>query len=223
MSTRPPYILLLLLFTMLGFRAGATDSLRVRTSLNEGWAYRESSLPTPEALEGVPAETVNLPHTWNRWDAVDNSPGYRRDVGWYSRTLHLRPGAQKRYLLYFEGANTKAEVYVNGQRAGGHVGGYVGWEVELTDLLDPGGDNRLDVRVDNGYDPDLIPSQKSDFFIYGGLIRDVWLREVPQTYLRGLQVSTPEVSGESATTTASIEVSGKADGARLRARILFRQ
>ncbi len=193
-----------------------TDSLRSMTPINAGWDYRETAATDPEALAAVAPTAVDLPHTWNQWDAVDNTPGYRRDAAWYSRTLPLRPRPRRRYLLYVEGANTKADVFLNGQRIGGHVGGYLGFEVDLTDHLSETGENRLDVRVDNGYDPDLIPSQKSDFFIYGGLTRDVWIKEVPATYLGASRISTPEVSARSATTVATLEVKGAAaDGARV--------
>ena len=221
MPPRPPLPFFVFIVLLATGCLSAADSLRVRTLLNDGWDYRETATESPEALDDLPATPVTLPHTWNRWDAVDNTPGYRRDAGWYSKVLNLpdsyRGVAKKRYLLYFEGANTKAEVYLNGRHVGGHVGGYVGWEVDLTDYLNADGDNRLDVRVDNGYDPDLIPSQKSDFFIYGGLIRDVWLRELPENYLSAVRVSTPEVSAERAVTTAEVEVSVPEIGGRLHA------
>ncbi|MGB3800357.1 MAG: glycoside hydrolase family 2 TIM barrel-domain containing protein, partial [Lewinella sp.] len=184
------------------------DSLRTRRLLDD-WDYRESMTHDPAILTDIAAIPVTLPHTWNQWDAVDNNPGYRRDASWYSRPLRVTPRPDRRYLLYFEGANTKAEVYLNGERIGGHIGGYVGWEVDLSDHLAASGENELDVRVDNGYDPNVIPSQKSDFFIYGGLVRDVWLREVPATYVSDLRIRTPEVSADRALTVAQVKIAGQ--------------
>ena len=64
-----------------------------------------------------------------------------------------------------------ADVYVNGRRAGGHVGGYLGFEIDITDFVDHENINEVLVRVDNGIDRQIIPSQKADFVLYGGLTR----------------------------------------------------
>ena len=39
-------------------------------------------------------ETINIPHTWNNKDAIDEIPGYYRGVGWYKKTIDLT--AEKR-------------------------------------------------------------------------------------------------------------------------------
>jgi len=145
---------------------------------------------------------------------MDPVPGYRRSAGWYSRSLSLKPEAGKRHYLYFEGANITSDVFVNGERAGGHVGGYVGFSVDITDYLLENGDNIIDVRVDNGYDPNVIPSQKADFFIYGGLTRDVWLHTVNTTHLNHVAVSTPKVSAKSATVSVRVNVGGAGELSR---------
>ncbi|HKG93318.1 MAG TPA: beta galactosidase jelly roll domain-containing protein, partial [Gemmatimonadaceae bacterium] len=148
-------------------------------SLDSGWMYLERDAREPAGVDSVPAaawERVTLPHTWNRYDATDATPGYRRGASWYRRTLDVSAfPAGMRFVLAFEGANTVAEVWVNGRRAGGHVGGYVGFELDVTPLVRRDGPNDVLVRVDNTDDPELIPSHRSDFTIYGGLTRDVWL------------------------------------------------
>lgn len=175
--------------------------------MNTGWTYHETIASTPDAAMKTTGTPTTLPHTWNQWDAVDMLPGYRRSASWYIRELKVSTNAGERQILYFEGANTKAEVFLNGKQVGGHVGGYVGFDVDITDHL-TGGTNQLAVRVTNEYDRDLIPSQKSDFFIYGGLTRDVWLKTVPNTYLKELKVSTPEVSAAAATTKIEVNLTG---------------
>ncbi|MBT8056153.1 MAG: glycoside hydrolase family 2 protein, partial [Gammaproteobacteria bacterium] len=158
-----------------------------------------------------------LPHTWNANDTVDAVPGYRRDASWYRKVLP--PAADQRLVLYFEGANMETDVYVNGRLAGRHVGGYVGFEVEITDYLEPDDDNLVMVRVSNAYNPNLIPSQKSDFFIHGGITRDVWLKKLPDDYIQRVWIDTPEVSHERASTTVIVLVdSAAADSAAMRLR-----
>jgi beta-galactosidase len=151
-------------------------------------------------------QALSLPHTWNQWDATDNTPGYRRDASWYRKDFDLQPADSLRYQLYFEGANMKAEVWLNGRKVGAHVGGYLGFAVDLTPALQAGR-NRLAVRVDNGYDPQLIPSQKADFFLYGGLTRDVWLDLLPSSHVVATRISTPQVSAQRAQVAVDVEVS----------------
>ncbi len=200
-------ILLLLLFVAPGAFSATAGPGRTTLPLNGGWAYLENNTALPEEARAAPGwSPVTLPHSWNVWDTTDLIPGYRRDAGWYRRSLDVPDaGGSRRSILYFEGAAMKADVYVNGRRAGGHIGGYVGFEVDITDFLQPGS-NELLVRVSNAYDPDVIPSQKADYFLYGGLTRDVWLRQVPSTYLDRVLVRTPEVSARRAQTTLNVQV-----------------
>lgn len=195
------------IFLLMGLllAVGTVSGQRQLTSFNDGWRYLEDRAQAPAGLPENGWQTVTLPHTWNQWDATDNLPGYRRDVSWYQRSLALPESPQGRWSLYFEAANTRAWVYVNGQLAGQHIGGYLGFEVEMTPYLEQG-ENQVAVRVDNSYDPELIPSQKSDFFIYGGLTRDVWLVRTPPCHLSHLQVQTPSVSKAAARTTVSVQL-----------------
>ncbi|NQV40795.1 MAG: DUF4982 domain-containing protein [Candidatus Marinimicrobia bacterium] len=181
--------------------------------LNKGWSYLEQATDS-EGLKSIPSgewESINLPHTWNALDATDNNPGYRRDAGWYRKIISV-PLIDKRWMLYFEGVNISSKVYVNGREAGGHIGGYVGFEVDVTSYLIPFKTNEILVWVDNSVNPNIIPSQKSDFFIFGGITRDVWLKSIPQVSLGTLHVSTPSVSNESATTNLNFDISNWGDG-----------
>lgn len=186
------------------------EAQRQKVSINSGWGYLEYSAPDLQTVEAVPAsgwQRVTLPHTWNSLDATDVVPGYRREGSWYRRTLDLAQyPADARFILAFEGANTKADVFVNGRRAGGHIGGYVGFDVDVTPFIRRDAPNEIRVRVDNSDDPDLIPSHRSDFTIYGGLTRDVWLRVVPAVSVGRVEVKTPEVSRSQARATVAVEL-----------------
>jgi Beta-galactosidase/beta-glucuronidase len=188
---------------------GAQQSARF-VDLDSGWSYLERADRAPTTLP--PAgdrawQHVTLPHTWNALDATDVVPGYRRDGSWYRRSLDVSDvSSDARLLLAFEGANTVADVWVNGRRAGGHVGGYVGFNVDITPYVNRRAGNEVLVRVDNRDDQELIPSQRSDFVIYGGLTRDVRLAVVPPVAIGHLLVTTPMVQRDSARATAVVEL-----------------
>jgi beta-galactosidase len=190
---------------MLLLLAGSVAGQRQWQLFNDNWEYLESSAEAPAAMSDQKGKTVNLPHTWNQWDATDMLPGYRRDISWYTKHLTLDTLPSGKSWLYLEGANTKAHVFINDEKAGSHIGGYLGFWVEITPWLRTG-KNTIRIRVDNQYDPALIPSQKSDFFIYGGLTRDVWLVHTHHNYLSKLMVSTPEVSELSASTEVEVQL-----------------
>ena len=165
-------------------------------NINQGWSYLEDHLPRVEDLPRSTKhwEKINLPHTWNRTDAVDQVPGYRRSASWYRKSLFIPASSSNlRYFLEFEGVNITSEVYVNGFLAGGHIGGYLGFSVDMTPFVKHGESNTILVRADNSYDPDVIPSQKSDFHIYGGITRDVRLNVLPVCRIDRLLIKTPSV------------------------------
>lgn len=193
-----------------------TPGVKYRESIliNDHWSYLEEDIANVADLKTARASwtSAELPHTWNRDDVMDVVPGYRRGVGWYRRGVTVPAGKDAdRYILYFEGVNMKADVFVNGKQAGGHVGGYLGFEIDITAFLKRGSANTFHVKVDNSVDPDVIPSQKSDFFLYGGIVRNVWLKRVPASYLSGLKVKTSQVSREKAGTQIEVAIVNTTD------------
>lgn len=171
--------------------------------INENWFYLEDAIVEQSDLYQSAKEwrKVNLPHTWNKSDALDQTPGYRRNIGWYQKELFIpSTNKSKVYKLHFEGVNNKSEVYVNGIKTGSHIGGFVSFDVDITNEIKIGEKNLIQVKADNSFDPFVVPSQKSDFVVYGGITRNVWLLVLPQIHFEKLLVQTPEVSAKGAKT-----------------------
>jgi beta-galactosidase len=191
------------IWLILGFGAiNAQNServLRSKVNINLDWKYLENDAKMlSETNNSKDWKGINLPHSWNSQDATDNEPGYRRSASWYKKNLAIESiDPNKIYQLYFEGANITTKVFVNGQEAGGHIGGYIGFTIDITKFITTGKNDVL-VRVDNSYNIDVIPSQKSDFFIYGGITRDVWLQSLAKTHIDNIKITTPKVSEKAA-------------------------
>ncbi len=216
------YCILMLVACQSNPTENATRNLE---NINKDWLYLEDDTQSIEkALTQDTWQEINLPHSWNALDATDVTPGYRRSASWYKKTITITSlVAQQNYQLYFEGVNIESTVYVNGTKVGGHVGGYLGFKVDITKAI-VAGDNDILVRVDNSYNPEVIPSQKSDFFIYGGITRDVWLEMLPVDYLSNLKVTTPYVSKSRAELVAEVTVnSNKTDATKVKAVLLNRE
>ena len=128
-------------------------------------------------------QTVTIPHTWNAVDADDGGGNYDRTVYWYHKEFTVtQEMLDKRIYLEFLGVNTKADVFVNGQRAGDtHKGGYTTFRYDVTDLVQTG-TNTLDVQVDNRVDQSIAPIS-GDFNIYGGIYKRVYLLAVEDVHV----------------------------------------
>jgi beta-galactosidase len=194
---------LLAIVVLFGFGAiyaqNSESFVRSKTNINLDWNYLDNDAKNISEINNSKSWVgINLPHSWNSQDATDNVPGYRRSASWYKKNLVIPAiDGNKLYELYFEGSNVTTKVYVNGSEVGGHIGGYIGFTIDITKFINAG-NNEVLVRVDNSYNIEIIPSQKSDFFIYGGITRDVFLLSIAKNHLDNIKITTPKVSEKSA-------------------------
>jgi len=195
------------------------------TLVNQEWEYLQKNVPFSKACKMTEAvwQKVNLPHTWNAFDATDNDPGYRRDAGWYRKQIFISDTHEAlNYRLYFEGVNISCDVFINGKKAGSHIGGYLGFTVDMTPFINKGCMNSIYVRADNSINPNIIPSQKSDFFIYGGITRDVWLQVLPKAFIDRVYIQTPKVSKSKAQTRVTLVLMNSGKRAKIKANLCLK-
>ena len=183
--------------------------MRETVNLNRKWAFIMGSEDVPKATPS-PACYVNLPHTWNAIDGQDGGNDYTRGLCWYVKTLSREEIPQnKRLFLEINGANSSADLYVNGAHIAHHDGGYSTWRADITDAAGTSGDVLLVLGVDNSAKETVYP-QMADFTFYGGLYRDVNLIAVPEshfdlTYYGGPGIAvTPVMEGDDARVTTHV-------------------
>ena len=160
------------------------------------WEYRRGSLGGPweawrKANDDANVWTkVEVPHCFNAFDSVDPDGPYYQGPGWYRTKISLaNPFLNGRTLLHFEGAGQKTEVFIHTERVGSHVGGYDEFLVDITEQAKKfPGDVPIAVMCDNSRDLEMIPSNLSDFNLYGGLYRYVNLNYVPAISLERVHV-----------------------------------
>ncbi len=129
----------------------------------------------------------------------------------YRRTFVIPDGFRKResdrILLHFDAVDQNAAVSLNGHRmVEYHIGGYLPFEVDITDyLLD--GENELVVEAYDHLDPDLPYGKQRKkrggmwYTPVSGIWQTVWLECVPKNYIRSLRI-TPTLTG------VTVEVEG---------------
>ena len=129
--------------------------------------------------------TMHVPGDWNTQDEqlflYEGTVWLKRDFEVKSEDLRVK-NEGKRFLLYFGAVNYEAIVYVNGKKAGRHVGGFTPFCFDVTDLVKEG-KNFVIVKVDNKRHADNVPTQIFDWWNYGGITRDVLLLTVGETYI----------------------------------------
>ena len=166
----------------------------MKHSFCEDWSSRRhwteafgKGLPVPKQ------EAVRLPHTCREVPLHYATPADYEMVCGYRKRFRVPPvQAAPRLFVRFDGAAHQAVVRVNGRVAGQHRGGYTGFAVEITDLVDREGENLLTVQLDTREDPAIPPfGFVIDYLTYGGLYREVWLEATAESRLTDLFVYTP--------------------------------
>ncbi len=156
---------------------------------------------------------VGLPHDFSipYWQEEKHYTGY----GWYRKTFDIKNEWAGRHItLDFAGVFHTAEVYINGQFAGMHEGGYTGFEIDITDYVRTGS-NVVAIRVNNLWKADLAP-RSGDHMFTGGIYRDVNLVVTSPVHVTwyGTFVQTPDVSKERANVRVLTEIANDSDSAR---------
>ncbi len=175
--------------------------MRKIQNINRKWAFSKQAKTVPSVLPGDWC-WVNLPHSWNSIDGQDGDNDYFRGTCYYAKSFKKfeLPAADK-YYLEIKGANSSADVYLNGKVLAHHDGGYSTWRVDITNGVKD--ENLLVIAVDNGANDKVYP-QMADFTFYGGLYRDVNIIGVNNSHFElmyhggpGLMV-TPVIKGKDA-------------------------
>ncbi|MBQ7323032.1 MAG: glycoside hydrolase family 2 protein [Clostridia bacterium] len=190
--------------------------MRTIIKWNEDWQFFKG-VSDVSVCDG--GEGVTLPHSWNAVDGQDGGNDYFRGDCIYKKVLKKAelPENTECYLE-IRGANSSADVYVNGEKLAHHDGGYSTWRVNVTKVLKE--ENEIAILVNNAPN-DYVYPQMADFTFYGGLYRDVYLICVPKTHFdldyfggTGLMV-TPVVEGENAKVSVQTYVTDMQEGDEL--------
>lgn len=220
------FMSLMLLGVMLLGNAQAKIPVRQKTRLIDNWTFLRQDISSiweavrpvrPGQPEASPIwQKVTVPHCFNAEDAVDPDVNYYQGPGWYKTLLSIQnPYRNGRVMLEFEGAGQKTDVYVYTKKVGSHVGGYDSWNVDITDAVNDflkseaasrfKGSVPLSIRCDNTRDAEMIPSNISDFNVYGGLYRYLNLVYLPEVTMNQLHI---EPMLDSNLKEASVKVTG---------------
>lgn len=166
----------------------------MKHSFCDGWEFiRHWTEAFGKGLPVPKQQAVRLPHTCREVPLHYASPADYEMVCGYRKQFRVPPvQAAPRLFVRFDGAAHQAVVRINGKLAGQHRGGYTGFAVEITDLVNREGENLLTVQLDTREDPAIPPfGFVIDYLTYSGLYREVWLEATAESRLTDLFVYTP--------------------------------
>lgn len=192
------------------------------SNLNGLWDYAISPVNagTPAAYDGK----ILVPF------AVESAlSGVGKRVGkdnnlWY-RTSFTVPRSMRKQnvLLHFGAVDWHAEVFVNGQKAGEHKGGYDPFSFNITELLKGRGEQELIVKVwdpsDDGPQPrgKQVKDPKGIWYTpVTGIWQTVWLEGVPESHIADVR-NTPDLDASEIRVAARVE---NGEGNQLRVTVL---
>ena len=201
-------ILMILLITMV------TVSAQTKRQLFDfGWQFTHNGKTV----------NVDLPHDWDIFEGPNSGKGatgtgggwFEAGKGEYRKEFRVDGGELKDKLvkLHFEGVYQKAEVFVNGQKAGQHHYGYTPFTVDITNMLKAASAkeaNEIVVKVDNSEQPNCR------WYSGSGIYRHVWLETMPALHIseNGVFVTTPEVNTDKARVQVEVTVQNESQADR---------
>ncbi|RBI59022.1 beta-galactosidase [halophilic archaeon] len=145
--------------------------------------------------------TVEIPHAWQELDELREYTG----TAWYRRTFEIdeTPQVEENALVRFGAVDYAATVWVNGTRVGANQGGYLPFQVDVTDVLNEGV-NTVVVRVHDPEDLREIPHGKQGppwYTRVSGIWQSVSLRFRP-----AMRVETASITPDLASNTVTVDV-----------------
>lgn len=139
--------------------------------------------------------TIPVPSNWEMQGFGNYA--YGTDIkdpeqGFYKHKFKL-PAAQatKKIFLVFDAAMTDTEVKINGLSAGPvHQGGFYQFKFDITKLVKFDTENLLEVTVSRKSANNSVnrAERQSDFWLFGGIYRPVYLEMVPATFIERIAI-----------------------------------
>jgi len=186
----------LMLFVLMISFALSSQAREVIT-LQTGWKFAKGSNDKAfeMSFDDSKWQSVSVPHDWAISEATlvdgDGNTGKLpwKGEGWYRRKLDINAATVGKHIyLVFDGVMSSPEVYVNGKFAGKWDYGYNSFYVDITNLVQSGGDNILAVHADTR-------NHDSRWYPGAGIYRKVQMVVVDPIHVGvwGTQVTTPVV------------------------------
>ena len=205
------------------------EKLEREVSFNANWKFIRADVSNAESPEFDDTDwrTVHVPHDYSIED-VPKKEGTKQigpfseksaggpstghvvgGIGWYRKHFTLDDNDSDKIIkVLFDGVYMNADFWINGHHLGNHPYGYTAFAYDLTDYLNPPGqENVLAVEVKN-------LGENSRWYSGSGIYRNVKLIKIPKVHIAlwGNFITSPEVSDEKAIITIDSKIKNTTGG-----------
>lgn len=136
---------------------------------------------------------VKVPGEWRMQKIPDPKQGF-----YYYRTQlpFSSISDDSHYIIRFEAVYSDCEVYINGETAGSHLGGFNAFEIDITPYIIKG-NNLIELKVRGKSEIDIYASgNQYAAHNMGGILRSVFCYELPELYLQDFSyIAEPSATG----------------------------
>lgn len=110
---------------------------------------------------------------------------------WYRRTFEIPLAWKgKQIIINFDAVDHDATLFVNGEKAGSHAGGYTSFQINITRFLQAGTNTIIVAAYDpnEGKTPSGKNGPRGDYTFTSGIWQSVWLEPVNEQYIRNIRL-----------------------------------
>ena len=88
-------------FLLVCMNNGVHAQVRQKISLNSGWEFVLNDQQGLSSLQTKAWQKINLPHTWNALDILDDTVGYHQGIGWYKKLVQVPQNFSDKHVESF--------------------------------------------------------------------------------------------------------------------------
>lgn len=181
-----------------------------KENINQSWEFRRGFVDSLGALDGIPMTIVDLPHDGMiSTDTTPDAPAkydsgyFNGDMCNYTKYIFIPEEWKNESIgLKFDGAMMHTTVEINGYKVGDHHYGYSPFYIDITDVVEFGAENRVNINANTGV------QVSSRWYTGSGLYRGITLCHGPKVHIKndGIYAYTKEVSDGVAYIEAQVDV-----------------
>jgi beta-galactosidase len=166
--------------------------------------------PIPVSVHGLQITNISLNGIWQFSPDNKNDKTRARNIEvpgeWAMQGFKVNPGTYATYQNNFripsewngnriklrcDAVYSECEIFINGQKAGGHVGGFTAFETDITAFIQSRRENSITIRVRSESIADSL-SNASKYAVHplGGISRKIFLMALPELHCSMFHVST---------------------------------
>lgn len=164
------------------------DVEKQKVSLCGQWLFNPSPADEFWKKEVDGWKNIEVPGEWTM-QGFEVEKG--KTAGYYRMFTIPLSWKGQRIKLRCNGIYSDARIYINGQKAGAHLGGFTAFETDITPLVEFGADNRIFAAVNSESVADGT-SNASRYAVHplGGITRDIYLFALPEVSLSMFHAAT---------------------------------